>query len=329
MIKISTIAPNRIRHFLWLAGNDRLLTNDQRTRRKFASDPTCPRCTGQVENSIHVLRDCSFAKEVWSRTGGFDQNAPNWSGPRQDWLRSFLSSDDGLAFGVICWSLWKQRNARIFANSNDSAGTVASRACAWAKTVAEAMDRDARAVGVSPIRRQVDIAWNPGRSGWWTVNTDGAVNVNTGRASAGGLIRDEFGHCVAAFTMNIGRCSITRAELRGAIRGLQTAWELGLTKVELQVDSSAIVQLVEEEGEPTHQHAMEVLEFRDLVARDWDVRLRHVYREGNHAADFLAGIGFSFPVGYHTIPPSDVNLGFHLRYDCFGISEPRLIIEND
>ncbi|CAN1178451.1 hypothetical protein LINPERHAP2_LOCUS33673, partial [Linum perenne] len=77
----------------------------------------------------------------------------------------------------------------------------------------------------------------------------------------------------------------------------QQTSKLGLTKVELQVDSSAIVQLVEEEGEPRHQHAMKDLDFRDLVARDWDVRLRHVYREGNHAADFLACIGLSYSIG--------------------------------
>ncbi|CAN1850420.1 Putative ribonuclease H protein At1g65750, partial [Linum perenne] len=179
------------------------------------------------------------------------------------------------------------------------------------------------------FRRRVDIAWNPGRSWWWTINSDEALSLSLGRASAGGLIRDEFGHCVAAFTMNIGRFSITRAELRGAIKGLQKTSKLGLTKVELQVDSSAIVQLVEDEGEPRHQHAMEVLEFRDLFARDWDVRLRHVYREGNHAADFLACIGLSYFIGCHMVPPSDVNLGYHLRFDCIGISEPHLIIEND
>ncbi|CAN1178609.1 hypothetical protein LINPERHAP2_LOCUS33766 [Linum perenne] len=41
--------------------------------------------------------------------------------------------------------------------------------------------------------------------------------MGTGTAAAGGLIQDEFGHCLAAFTMNIRCCMITRAELRGAI----------------------------------------------------------------------------------------------------------------
>ncbi|CAN1184505.1 hypothetical protein LINPERHAP2_LOCUS37019 [Linum perenne] len=59
------------------------------------------------------------------------------------------------------------------------------------------------------------------------------------------------------------------------------------------------------------------------------VRLRHVYIEGNHAADFLDDIGFNHPIGCHMVPPSDVNLGYHLRYDCIGITEPRLIIDNE
>ncbi|CAN1186152.1 hypothetical protein LINPERPRIM_LOCUS35928 [Linum perenne] len=70
----------------------------------------------------------------------------------------------------------------------------------------------------------------------------------------------------------------------------------------------------------------EVMNFRDLFARDWNARLRHVYREGNHVADFLACIGFRHPIGCHMVPTSNVNLGYHLRHDCIGISEPHLII---
>ncbi|CAN1836623.1 hypothetical protein LINPERHAP1_LOCUS34832 [Linum perenne] len=54
---------------------------------------------------------------------------------------------------------------------------------------------------------------------------------------------------------------------------------------------------------------------QDLLRRDWEVHLLHVFKEGNRAADFLAYIGFNFPLGVHSIPYSDVNLGFHLHYD--------------
>ncbi|CAN1781302.1 Putative ribonuclease H protein At1g65750 [Linum perenne] len=62
--------PNRIWHLLWLAGQDRLLANDQRTRMNIATtDPSCPLCPGMIENTIHVLRDCLLAKDVWNRVG--------------------------------------------------------------------------------------------------------------------------------------------------------------------------------------------------------------------------------------------------------------------
>ncbi|CAN1182678.1 Putative ribonuclease H protein At1g65750 [Linum perenne] len=108
--------------------------------------------------------------------------------------------------------------------------------------------------------------------------------------------------------MNIGYCSITRAELRGAVTGLRTAWDHGYRKVELQVDSMTVVE---------------------LVKNDWEVNIRHVFKEGNRAADFLADTGFRFPLGVHSFPISDVNLGFHLRYDCTWITESRSITINE
>ncbi|CAN1168358.1 hypothetical protein LINPERPRIM_LOCUS19171 [Linum perenne] len=36
---------------------------------------------------------------------------------------------------------------------------------------------------------------------------------------------------------------------------------------------------------------------QDLLRRDWEVHLLHVFKEGNRAADFLVYIGFNFPFG--------------------------------
>ncbi|CAN1152638.1 Putative ribonuclease H protein At1g65750 [Linum perenne] len=62
------------------------------------------------------------------------------------------------------------------------------------------------------------------------------------------------------------------------------------------------------------------------LIRDWEVILKHIYREGNHAADYLANLGHQLSIGLHLIPTSDCNLGYHLLYDSLGISEPRNIM---
>ncbi|CAN1148502.1 Putative ribonuclease H protein At1g65750 [Linum perenne] len=125
--------------------------------------------------------------------------------------------------------------------------------------------------------------------------------------------------------MNLGCCTITRAEIRGAISGLELAWDYGFRHVELQLDSKAAIAILLSPEEPQHQHMAEVLYFRELCGRDWRVNTRHVYREANKAADFLASQGYEFPFGIHLFPLAHCNLGHILRYDAFGITEPRLI----
>ncbi|CAN1827389.1 hypothetical protein LINPERHAP1_LOCUS31921 [Linum perenne] len=71
---------------------------------------------------------------------------------------------------------------------------------------------------------------------------------------------------------------------------------------------------------------MEVIQFKELRNRDWTIQIQHTYKEGNHAADFLASLGYDYPIGSHLILSNDVNLGYFLRYDCMGISKPRSIL---
>ncbi|CAN1248314.1 Putative ribonuclease H protein At1g65750 [Linum perenne] len=88
---------------------------------------------------------------------------------------------------------------------------------------------------------------------------------------------------------------------------------------------TAIVILLDRRPSIDHQHTLEVFEFRDWMNRDWELRLKHIYREANQAADYLANFGHSLPRGCHSVPISDCNLAYHIRQDYMGISEPRLV----
>ncbi|CAN1726178.1 Putative ribonuclease H protein At1g65750 [Linum perenne] len=174
-----------------------------------------------------------------------------------------------------------------------------------------------------------DIAWEPGPSDWWVLNTDGSFNSTRGKATAGGLLRDRAGQCLFAFTSNLGSCSITRAEIRGAIQGLQLAWGKGFKKVILRMDSQAAISILTDEASPEHQHGLEVLIFREMCSRNWSVKIEHTYREGNYAADHLAALGYDYPIGNHMVSTTCNSLVYFLRRDCIGVSEPRSILIND
>ncbi|CAN1183029.1 Putative ribonuclease H protein At1g65750 [Linum perenne] len=126
--------------------------------------------------------------------------------------------------------------------------------------------------------------------------------------------------------MNLGKCSITRAELRGVVLGLQLAWERGYRKIQLQLDSQCAVLLLQGEGLEDHAHAATIMTATELLRRNWKVQIIYVYRESNNVADFLANYGHSCPLGFHPLEQSDPNLYYWLLYDQLGVSEEHLIL---
>ncbi|CAN1291604.1 Putative ribonuclease H protein At1g65750, partial [Linum perenne] len=201
---------------------------------------------------------------------------------------------------------WRYRNDRVFNGKLTTAVTLTRHIQAWVALVGDTLDRDRSVTDVvPPARTEVCISWEPAPPEWVTLNSDGSVLSESGQAAAGGLIRDYQGHCLAAFSKNLGICSIIRAELRGVVSGLQLAWDRGYRKVQLQIDSQCAVLLLQSDDRTDHLH---------------------VYRESNHVADHLANRGHSCPIGFHCIELSDPVLSFWLLHDQLGVSETRLIM---
>ncbi|CAN1132976.1 Putative ribonuclease H protein At1g65750, partial [Linum perenne] len=273
--------PNKIRHFIWLAAHDRLLTNHARKRRNLTEDTRCHWCLHPDETVIHVLRDCSFAQEVWRAIGRGHGTDREWQEPLEVWLPSNLDRDQKFSFGVTCWFLWRSRNERIFESASTPANSVAIKAAVWTDNASKALERDTSWMNVNEGRSVTAISWDPGPSDWVTLNSDGAVKTTSGKASAGGVLRDDRGRILKAYTINLGVCSITRAELRGAITGLELAWKSGFRRILLQMDSTAAISLFEASEPAVHQHALEVIQFKEFMARDWVVRIKHVFREAD------------------------------------------------
>ncbi|CAI0459471.1 unnamed protein product [Linum tenue] len=127
--------------------------------------------------------------------------------------------------------------------------------------------------------------------------------------------------------MNLGKCTITRAEIWGALKGLEIAWDAGYRRVELQLDSQTAITLLQDTGSHSHQHASLTLAFQSLLRREWEVRITHIYREANFLADCLAHKGHSLSPGYHPIALSDLDVSRWALFDSVGGFTVRSIIE--
>lgn len=87
-------------------------------------------------------------------------------------------------------------------------------------------------------------------------NTDGAVQVNLGKAAIGGVLRDENGDLVLGYNKYLGKCSILDAELWGIFEGLKIIQRRGHSMVDIQSDSLEEVKAIQGGDPKTPQSAL-------------------------------------------------------------------------
>ncbi|CAA7040435.1 unnamed protein product [Microthlaspi erraticum] len=154
--------------------------------------------------------------------------------------------------------------------------------------------------GRSVVREERLISWLPPQANWKKLNTDGASRGNPGLATAGGVIRDGEGQWCCGFALNIGHCTAPMAELWRVYYGLCIAWEKGITRLEVEVDSLMVVGFLHTGICDTHPLSFLIHLCHGFLTKDWEVRVTHVYREANRLADGLANYVFTLPLGLHT-----------------------------
>ncbi|CAN0905125.1 Putative ribonuclease H protein At1g65750, partial [Linum grandiflorum] len=273
--------PNKIRHFLWLASHNRLLTNEERGRRHLTNQVLCSFCSTHTESCIHILRDCCFGRQVWRKILPQVITEEELSKDWNTWLDNHIRSREAsqsITFGVGVWLLWRARNKRMFEQDTETYVEVAHRCDYWVALISSSWKTD-------QLGREV-------LSSTWQAQLIGVPAV-------GGVLRTDTGRFVKAFAANLGSCSITRAEMRAIVDGLQLAWTLGIRRIRVQSDSMMAIAILAKDFELDHQHAALVLQFKELCSRQWEVHLLHSYHEANNAADYLANLGHSLPYGIH------------------------------
>ena len=97
-------------------------------------------------------------------------------------------------------------------------------------------------------------------------------------------------------SINVGHCIITAAELWVMFWGLLVSCSLGLCKILLKTDSRATMELVEQDLEATHAHAVLITRIRNLLLEDQFVEIKHMYQEANSCVDKLTKFGHKCPM---------------------------------
>jgi ribonuclease HI len=169
------------------------------------------------------------------------------------------------------------------------------------------------------------ISWKQPKPSFVSLNTDGASKEHQ-LAGCGGIVRGSQGEWIGGFSKSVGRCSAFIAELWGVLEGLRYVKRLGFTKIELNIDSEAVVRVVQTGRSQSVAGSVLVEQIYKMMSLDWEVEVRHTYREANKCADALANYGCMSraDIQFFTCCPNFIKDLFVA--DNLGISTPRLIV---
>lgn len=84
------------------------------------------------------------------------------------------------------------------------------------------------------------IGWTRSPQDWIKLNPDGSFLAGNHLAGVDGILRNNQGDCVAGFMEKVGCNSIEEAETWGLLQGLKLAWEKGIRKLIVEVDSLSL-----------------------------------------------------------------------------------------
>ncbi|KAL9436228.1 hypothetical protein AB3S75_022309 [Citrus x aurantiifolia] len=173
-------------------------------------------------------------------------------------------------------------------------------------------------------RKEIFIRWKQPPWPWCKLNTDGSCK-NDWEAGAGGVIRDSAGHWISGFCIRIGESSVLMAELWGLYQGLILAWDVGIKRLLVEVDSLCVTQMIAKQVVvPNVFHAL-IVAVQELLSRNWQIAITHIYREANSTADFMANMAHSAPLGLQVFSDPPMGIYSIISQDLFGVTQPRFV----
>ncbi|XVE96968.1 hypothetical protein REPUB_Repub02eG0269900 [Reevesia pubescens] len=323
----------RIKFFFWVACHNRILTRESCVLRGISNDASCPRCLNAVESKLHLLRDCPYSMSIWKHwfRGVQLDHFSNLS--FHDWVlfnlhrkNTFIYEDVSWPtyFSFTCWFLWKFRNKVVFED-----GFV------WPFNMLDIIQKHVLCFRYSNtvrpgrlLKQQVLIAWERPPLHFIKVNVDGAAIANTESIAAGGLCRNDQGDWLCGFTLKLGVGTILHAEIQAILTGLRLAWEKGFVRVIVETDSLLAVEKIHTPVLDRDPLSRLILECKQLINRQWDCKLQHVFREANRSADILANLAFSRCWGFEELVSPPGSVVQQMNDDLYGVASLRACSSN-
>ena len=125
--------PPRVRTLIWRICRNCLPTRTRLRDKGVNCATVCALCNVDEEDSLHLLFRCPGSRNIWSMWNVFSvvshifDQYQNIKDIIFETIKVLSNGDESL-FGCIIWSIWKQRNNKIWKEVTDAQGFVFDRA---------------------------------------------------------------------------------------------------------------------------------------------------------------------------------------------------------
>lgn len=316
------LVPPRIEIFVWLACHGKLNTKAKLAKLQIipADQDLCPLCGGNSESVDHLFIHCPFSWKIWSwwlniwhvawvTPSSIKDLLSSWSPPCS---KPFFKKVWWAILYIIIWSTWKERNERVFNNTQSSINQICdlilTRLGWWIKGWGDPFPHSISEIISNPICLKweevchmgsvnipKEICWMPPQVGGFKWNVDASFNPSLNRAAIGGVLRNNNGDFICIFSTPIPPMEINNAEVNAIYRALQiTIGSLHKVQPEnlvIESDSlNAVKWCTASEGGPWNLN-FHFNFIRNIQQRYPSLLITHQVRSANHVADSFAKQG--------------------------------------
>ena len=317
------LVPHRIEVFVWIA-----LMGKINTRSKLATlgitpmeNNICPLCSTDPESSEHLLLHCSLSQQLWNWwlelwkikwafPFSLKDSFVQWYYPSKN---SFFKKVWSASFFIIMWTIWKERNSRIFENSSTSVkclkDLILLRMGWWIKGWDDDFPYPPTEIQRNPScllwkkispcvssssAVQPSLLWIPPEEKCIKWNTDASVLPSESCSAIGGVLRDNGGRFKCIFSSPIPFMEVNSAEILALHRAfrISSSWDFSnYERVIFESDSfNAVSWCNSESGGPWNLiHHLNFI--RNVRKKNPNISITHKSRKSNFVADSLAKQG--------------------------------------
>jgi ribonuclease HI len=300
---------------VWRLMHGKLPTDENLRIRGCHGPSMCSLCHTTAESSFHIFFECDIAVKLWSWLAGcldrpiqFYCIDDMWSLCDNGWApqSKFTLTAAIINLINIVWMArnqaryhhkcitWKHAISMLISNTM-LAGNHSKKVSSNA--IKDFLFLKKFNINIHSPRPPIlkEIIWHPPLPSWYKCNIDGASNGNPGTAACGGVFRNNYSDFVFAFVEPLGIATSFYAELSGALRAVEIAWEKGWMNLWLETDSSLVVSTFNKSNNSVAWSLRNRWRNVHIRLKDMNIMVSHIYREGNKVADTLANYGLTSP----------------------------------